>query len=202
MTLFLNKIVSSIFQIIISLLLPFIWWFILGHKQEKFTTWMGLKKLDGDKKKIGIAVIAVSIAFMLLGAETLYLLKSVEKATSEFAGLRLAALPAIFVYAVFNTALPEELFFRGFVLKRVAEKYGFIYGNCIQAILFAILHGILFLSIAGIAKTILITIFTGICAYAMGYVNEKIANGSIIPSWTIHSLANIFSGICASFLLI
>jgi len=36
----------------------------------------------------------------------------------------------------------------------------------------------------------------------MGYINEKKADGSILPSWSIHAIANIFSGVCSAFLLI
>ena len=202
MTLFLNKVVSSIIQIILFALIPFIWWLISGRKQEKFTRWIGIKKVEENKKKISIAVIAISAVFMLLGAITLYILKGVEMATSEFTGLGMSALPAILIYAIFNTAFSEELFFRGFILKRISNKFGFICGNCVQAILFALLHGVMFISLVGIAKAMLVAIFTGVIAYSMGYVNEKIANGSIIPSWIIHSLSNIFSGICAAFMLI
>ncbi|MDO5147569.1 MAG: CPBP family intramembrane metalloprotease [Eubacteriales bacterium] len=202
MTLFLNKVVSSITQIILFALIPFIWWLISGREQEKFTQWIGIKKVEGNKNKVSIIVIAISLVFMLLGAITLYVLRDVEMATSEFADLGMSALPAIFVYAIFNTAFPEELFFRGFILKRMSKKFGFICGNCVQAILFSLLHSVMFYSIVGIVKTMLIASFTGVIAYSMGCANEKIANGSIIPSWIIHSLSNIFSGICAAFMLI
>ncbi|MCI2206612.1 CPBP family intramembrane glutamic endopeptidase [Pseudoramibacter alactolyticus] len=202
MALLLNKVLNSIIQIILFALIPFIWWYISGRKQEKFTQWIGLKKLNGKKKKIVGAVIVISVLFMILGAIILYNLKNVEMATSVFKGLGLCAFPAILVYAIFNTAFPEELFFRGFILKRASDKFGFICGNCIQAILFALLHGVMFISLVGMPKSILIVVFTGLIAYSMGYVNEKMANGSIIPSWIIHSLSNIFSGICMAFMLI
>ena len=54
----------------------------------------------------------------------------------------------------------------------------------------------------GIVKTIVIILFTGIIAFAMGYINEKKANGSILPSWFIHALSNIFASIIAMFSLI
>ena len=48
----------------------------------------------------------------------------------------------------------------------------------------------------------IIILLTGIVAYAMGYVNEKKANGSILPSWFIHALSNIFASIIAMFSII
>ena len=53
-----------------------------------------------------------------------------------------------------------------------------------------------------ILKSMLIILFTGIIGWIMGYINEKKANGSILPSWFIHAVANIFSGICYAFQLI
>ena len=54
-----------------------------------------------------------------------------------------------------------------------------------QAILFALLHAIMFISLAGAMKTMLIAVITGAVAYSMGYINEKYADGSIIPDWCI-----------------
>ncbi|MBQ8194382.1 MAG: CPBP family intramembrane metalloprotease [Oscillospiraceae bacterium] len=201
MILFANKVLSSIIQIILFTIIPFIWWLITARKKQKFTEWIGLKKIKGGKKTL-ISVIFVAIAFLASGILTLHLIKDIETATSEFAGLGVAAIPAIIVYATFNTAFPEELLFRGFLLKRLANKFGFNTANFIQALLFGLLHGAMFLSLAGILKAVLIIIFTGGVAWFMGYINEKNSDGSIIPSWIIHTVSNLFSGICAAFSII
>ncbi len=201
MILFANKVLSSIIQIILFAIIPFIWWLITARKKQKFTEWIGLKKIEGGKKTL-ISVIFVTIAFLASGILTLYLIKDIETATSEFAGLGAAAIPAIIVYATFNTAFPEELLFRGYLLKRLANKFGFNTANLIQSLLFGLLHGAMFLSLAGILKAVLIIIFTGGIAWFMGYINEKNSNGSIIPSWIIHTMSNLFSGICAAFSII
>ena len=39
----------------------------------------------------------------------------------------------------------------------------------------------MFISLAGALKTLLIAVITGAVAYSMGYINEKYADGSIIP---------------------
>ena len=110
-------------------------------------------------------------------------------------------MPAL-IYAIFNTALPEEILFRGFLLKRIASKFGYMIANIIQSTIFGLLHGFMFFYVLGIVKTIVIIFFTGIIAFAMGYINEKKANGSILPSWFIHALSNIFASIVAMFSLI
>ena len=45
MDLLINKIASSILQIILFAIIPFIWWIVTARKRQKFTEWIGLKKL-------------------------------------------------------------------------------------------------------------------------------------------------------------
>jgi membrane protease YdiL (CAAX protease family) len=198
MELLVNKIVSSIVQIILFTFIPFIWWLITARKKQKFTEWIGLKKTEGGKKTV-LSIVITSIAFLLLVAFILYTVKDIETATSDFAGLGVVAIPAIFVYAVFNTSFPEELLFRGFLLKRLEHKFGFGIANTVQAIIFGSIHGLTFFLIVGWIKATAIFAFTTAIAWLMGYINEQKANGSIIPSWLIHAISNIFSGLCAAF---
>ena len=198
-----SKIISSIIEIILISFLPFIWWLISAKKKENFFNWIGLKKIDNkNKKSTLINTIVISLVFMTVSIITLYLIKDIETATSEFKGLGISALLPALIYAIFNTSLPEEIFFRGFLLKRLSNKFGFRIANVIQSIIFGLLHGIMFFSLVGVVKAIIIILFTGIVAYAMGYVNEKKANGSILPSWFIHALSNIFASIIAMFSII
>lgn len=64
------------------------------------------------------------------------------------------------------------------------------------------MHGVMFFSLVGIVKAILKSIFTSSIAWFMGDINEKKANGSIVPSWIIHAISNIFSGLCAAFMIL
>ena len=199
MELLISKAVSSVIQIILFSLIPFIWWLITARKKMNFFRWIGLKKPAGTRFLLWTA--GISAAFILVSFFMLTSLKGVEMATSDFAGLGIGALPAILVYALFNTALPEEILFRGFILKRIANKFGFAAGNTVQALIFGIVHGIMFFTVTGPVKALLIILFTGIIGWFMGFINEKKAEGSIIPGWIIHSIANIFSGLCSAFLL-
>lgn len=201
MDLFVKKMMSSIVQIILFAAIPFVWWCITARKEQSFWNWIGFKKMDNTGKAFAW-MIGVTLAFIFSGAFTLYLLKGTETATSEFAGLGTQAIMPILVYAIFNTALPEELLFRGFLLKRLESKVGFVVGNVVQAALFGLLHGIMFFPLVGAMKTILVIALTGLIAWFMGYINERKAGGSIFPSWIIHAISNIFSGICSAFLII
>lgn len=199
----INKIISSIIQITLFSLIPFIWWLVTTRKKESFLEWIGLKKIDKENKKNSkIYILAITLGYILLSCITLYLIKDIETAISEFDGMGIKALLPALVYSIFNTSLPEEILFRGFILKRIANKFGYMMANIIQSILFGLLHGIMFFEALGNIKSIIIIMFTGIVAFAMGYINERKANGSILPSWFIHALSNIFASIVAMFSLI
>ena len=107
MDLFLEKIINSIMQIILFALIPLIWWLITARKDITFSQWIGLKPVsDGKKNKLAIWTLGISVAFILMSVIILYLIRNVETATSVFWGLGIKAVPAIIVYAVFNTSLP------------------------------------------------------------------------------------------------
>ena len=203
MDLLIKKLTNSIIQIIIFSLIPFLWWLITSRKKINFFEWIGLKKVNNIiENKLFAWIFSVLVLFLIISVFILYSLKNVNVASSEFTGLGIKALPSILIYAIFNTSLPEEILFRGFLLKRIGNKFGFIVSNGIQSLLFGCIHGIIFFSAVGILKSMLIILFTGIISWIMGYINEKKANGSILPSWFIHAVANIFSGICYAFQLI
>ena len=203
MDLLMKKLTNSIIQIIIFSIIPFLWWLIPSRKKMNFFEWIGLKKVNNIKEnKLFAWIFLVLVLFLIISVFILYSLKNVNVASSEFTGLGIKSLPSILIYAIFNTSLPEEILFRGFLLKRIGNKFRFIVSNGIQSLLFGCIHGIMFFSAIGILKSMLIILFTGIIGWIMGYINEKKANGSILPSWFIHAVANIFSGICYAFQLI
>lgn len=198
----MNLLISSIIQIILFSLIPFIWWLVTARKDETFFEWIGLKKISNLKASQTIVwMLGIMVAFLILSVYVLKSVSNVETATSMFSGAGITAVPGIMVYAFLNTSLPEEILFRGFLLKRLSDKIGFTVSNALQSIIFGLMHGALFFTAAGVVKAILIVVFTGAIGWCMGYVNEKKSGGSILPSWCIHAAANIFSGICSAFML-
>jgi len=201
MELFFNVLISAIIQVLLFSLLPFIWWLITARKKEKYLKWIGIKKIE-NKKQVIIYSAITFVIFIILSIFILYSVKGIETATSKFYGLGFSAFIPVIIYSFIQTAGAEEILFRGFLLKRISNKFGFIAGNIIQSVMFGIMHGIAFFSVVSPIKAIIIILFTGIIGYIMGYINEKKANGSIIPSWTIHGLSNLFSSIVALYSLI
>ncbi|MCR5324329.1 MAG: CPBP family intramembrane metalloprotease [Lachnospiraceae bacterium] len=202
MNLIVQYSINSIIQIILFSLIPIIWWAIKYRKETGFGKWIGLKKVENAKENHLIwAMIGVLVPFLVLSVYMLFSIRGVETATSDFAGLGCKAIPAILIYAIFNTSFPEEIIFRGFLLKRLSNKFGFTAGNIIQSVLFGMMHGIMFYNYVGMVKTVIIIVFTGAIGWFMGFLNEKRAGGSILPSWAIHAIANIFSGLCSAFVI-
>lgn len=52
MNILVNKIISSIVQILLFSLIPFVWWFVLDRRKQKFGKWIGLKKMEGGKNTV------------------------------------------------------------------------------------------------------------------------------------------------------
>ncbi|WP_207706875.1 CPBP family intramembrane glutamic endopeptidase [Alkaliphilus pronyensis] len=122
-----------------------------------------------------------------------------NNATAQFAGKGFSALIPALIFSFIKTGLSEEIFFRGFLAKRLISKFGFKIGNIAQGLLFGLLHGMLFFWIAGVLGAIVIITLTGISGWLSGWINEKQSGGSIISSWLLHGTGNIIASIAAMF---
>lgn len=191
MQLFINQISGSVLQFILFTAIPFLWWWFTARREQRFLVWLGFKRIEGTdvwKQTFSFFFIVLVLAWMMSQVLPIAELS----AASQFKSLGVTALPAAFVYAVFHTSLPEEIFFRGFLLKRLKAKFGFYTANITQAIVFGLAHGALFgLSGADALSIILVSLLPFIIALGIGWLNEKIASGSIYPGWTVHALSNI-----------
>ena len=201
--LIINIIISSIIQIILFSIIPYLWWFITKRKKIKFLEWIGIKKPKiSDKRKFITLFLVTTILFLMLSISMLIMVKDLEIATSEFTGLGFKALLPAIIYAFIQTAFTEELFFRGFLTKVLINGFGFKLGNFIQSLTFGLLHLVMFYGVAGFYKSFIIFLFTGVIAWFMGYINEKLADSSIYPSWLMHGVSNMFSSIISMFNII
>lgn len=191
---FLSVLISSIFQVVLLGLLPLVWWLCTARKKEGFFSWLGFKKpvLTGKLwTAIVITVVALGVYAFTMILTTVTLPEGITTAGSQFAGMGLKGIPLIFIYAFVQTSLSEEMFFRGFLLKRITNKFGFACGNIVQALLFGLLHGVPFAIATGnVYALILCTLLPGAFGWFEGWLNEKRYSGSIIPSWLIHGITN------------
>ncbi|GIN73367.1 CAAX amino protease [Bacillus sp. J14TS2] len=197
----IQSIIDALVQVIIFAIIPFLYWLIAFRKRESFTHWIGLKKAVFHNKTKAFIFSILSFA-ILLASGTILLSVIDDKtmiANAQFASMGPQSILLIFIYAIVQTGLSEELLFRGFLLKVFSGWWGFGAGNAIQALLFGLLHGVILFSSLNTFLVILIIIFSALAGWMMGYVNEKLGNGSILPSWLIHSLMNISSSLLLAF---
>ena len=194
MSLFLEELTGAVFQLVLFSLIPLIWWLITARKKENFFEWIGLKKIVHEKK-IGNTLLITVLATVGYAVLTFLCITMVSDgittAGSQFAGKGIIAIPAALAYGYIRTGLSEEIVFRGFLLKRTMNKFGFGASNLLQAILFGLLHGIPFgLATHNIAVTVLLTILPGAFGWFQGWLNEKRCGGSIVSSWLLHGTMN------------
>ncbi|MEO1053130.1 MAG: CPBP family intramembrane glutamic endopeptidase [Bacteroidota bacterium] len=203
----IDEITNTIFQIIALALIPFLV-FVIGKRSIRgFFKYIGLYGANGKSCMVAIAVSIIAfIPFVIFAAddEFMRVMHDPESMTGKFRemGFSVLSLIILVMAAVLKTAFSEEILFRGFVAKRLISWLGFVKGNLIHAVIFGALHSLLFLIITdSIFYLSIIFIFPTLFAYINAYVNEKMANGSIVPGWISHSLANLSSYITFGFLL-
>lgn len=189
-----SELLDAVLQAILFLLIPFLWWLMTARKSEGFLPWMGFRKVHHTGRWLCTAlgtVLAVTAYGILTSALMAAYSEGITAAGSSFAGMGMAALPAVIVYSFIRTGFSEEFLFRGFLLKRISRRWGFIVGNTVQALLFGALHGIPFgLATHRIPVTVLLTLLPGALGWYFGWLNEKRCGGSVVPSWLLHGLMN------------
>lgn len=206
----ISSVKTAVANTIVFAFIPLIWWFIKHRKEVGFFEWIGLYKPQLKSKVWVLALFAVLYYFFynfdftkLVNPETL---KEIENSSSvaanTFAGIgTMAILPALIENFVAN-GLAEEILYRGFLCKRFCEKLGTSKGIILQAVLFGLMHNIIYI-IAGLNVGLwyhtLTFIFTGTGALLLGYLNEKIFNGSIVPSILLHGTGNFIASMLVAF---
>lgn len=193
--LFIKECIGALVQLLLFSFVPFILWLLVAKRKQSFFAWIGIKTVKYDGKW-WITVCAILIVTGLYIGLTIWMVrclpKGVTTAGSNFAGKGGAAFPAVLAYGYIRTGLSEEIVFRGFLLKCLGEKIGYITGNTIQAIIFGMMHGIPFGVVThNILVAIVLTMLPGILGWFLGWMNEKRCDGSIIPSWLLHGTINV-----------
>ena len=195
----IDSIISSVIQCGIVVIITIIIYLLFCREKHGYFNWIGIylpKSSSWIKRAI---IIFIASLFVMIVPIIIFLSTgdlSSEMLVTEFTakGLSGGILIAILFKAIIKTALAEELFFRGLLGKRIANKFGYLIGNITQAVLFGLPHGLPFILVY---KKFLLGIVLIIAATIVGfmefYINEKKANGSILPSICIHGFINIVS---------
>lgn len=210
MELVVSSITTAIVNLIVFSLIPFVWWLIRHRKETGFFQWLGFYRPRLKSKWWVLVIFAVLYYFFynfdftqLIDPATLeYVENSDAVSANAFAGIGAAAtLPALIENFIAN-GVAEEILYRGFLCKRLCGKLGTVAGIVLQAVLFGLMHNILYILVGldvGLWYHILTFVFTGMGALLLGWLNEKIYNGSIIPSIVLHGAGNFIATMLVAF---
>lgn len=210
MQLVMSSITTTIVNLIVFSLLPIIWWFFRHRKEEGFFRWIGFFKPQLKSKWWVLLVFAILYYFFynfdftqFVSSETLeYIESSTAVSANVFAGMGAAAILPAFIENFIANGVAEEILYRGFLCKRLISKIGLVKGVILQAVLFGLMHNMLYI-LAGLDVGLwyhtLTFIFTGTGALLLGWLNEKIFNGSIIPSILLHGAGNFIASMLVAF---
>lgn len=145
-----------------------------------------------------VAAVAVAVTLLVFDTRELRPLvtgPNTTVATVRAAGGGLGALWTLVVIATVQTALAEEILFRGAIAKPLMASLGFWRGNAMQALLFGAVHVALYASVARQPMTALAWLAIGAVptglAGSFAWLNERVGGGSIVPGWVAHALANL-----------
>ncbi len=204
-----SELFSTILQIGLFTLIPFLFFLFRGDKTIKFNQYIGLYK---PPSKSIIYVLLVSLLFLMIGIGMTFFdsgIKEIAMTPASVTGrLRMMGFSTntilvLLIIALLKTSLAEEILFRGFIAKRLIKKYNFIIGNILQALIFGVLHLLLFWALTNSTFFPLAFMFilSSIAGWTLGYIKEKYAKGSIIPGWIAHGVGNVLSYITIAFIL-
>jgi len=205
----LSKFISAIIQVLLFILIPFLVYVIRKRKINGFFKYIGLikpinKTISWSIIVAIIGVISVTL-FPLIFPEikVLMTMKGTVAGNLKIMGLSYNTIIILTIFALIQTSFSEEILFRGFIAKQLISWLGFRIGNTIQAVLFGIMHVALLLFIIepNYPFLIFVFIFSGLFGYILGYIKEKIGNGSIIPGWIAHGIANFVSFYLVAFVI-
>ncbi|MBU3110232.1 CPBP family intramembrane glutamic endopeptidase [Clostridium lacusfryxellense] len=180
---------GTIMQFIVFSFSPFIWWLIKHRKQTTFFKWIGLFKPKKIVSNKGVIFAIAGYMIILLITHIPTITKYTQPSANKYSGLTFEAVIPILIVCFIQNGVCEEVLFRGFLGKRFIAIFGVKVGNVSQAICFGIAH-VLFFSGDIMITYILLMITTSVGGWMLGYFNEKIFNGSIIPSILLHGLGN------------
>lgn len=196
----IDSVISTFGQVLVFTAIPFIVYLVRFQKKTDFLSFIGLMKSPPRANLHGLLLMVA------LGAPLL-IISFVDPAFMEILtgpgtvsgrirqmGFGMEGVLTVVLFAVFKTAMAEEILFRGFIAKRLIAWLGFQNGNMVQAVLFGAIHTLLFLTLTdNVLFLILFFLIPGGVAYLMVLINEKVAGGSIIPGWIAHASGNVLS---------
>lgn len=204
----LNTFTQAISQVIVLSLIPLLVYLIRFKKIKGFFSYIGLKRSNVKANMLALLLMLI-VASPVLGFAAIdedfrqaLLHPTSVSGRIRMMGFGLECVVTILSIALIKTALSEEILFRGFIAKRLIAITSFRTGNALQAILFGAIHIIPFWFLTDNVPFLAVSfIIPTLGAYLKVILNEKIANGSIIPGWITHGSGNLMAYSVIAFVL-
>ena len=191
MTTLITEIISSVVQVLLFSLIPFITWLLTARKKQSFFSWIGLKNFSSSKKECAKFAIGGFVICLIIGLVVYRFVLSGDWNKSTSAGMGIIGIPCAIINCFIHTALSEEILFRGFIQKRLQMIFSFKVATIIQAVLFGLAHIVLILDKLTFVEGLTLALYPIIPGVLLAFVDEKKAEGSIIPSWLMHGFMNL-----------
>ena len=185
-----SELISAVFQVLLFTLIPFIIWLITARKKESFFSWIGFKKIGSDKKNCFKFIVLAFVICEVIGQILNNTILKAEWNVSPFAGMGAQGIPCALIYSYIHTALSEEILYRGFLQKRLQSIFSFKVATLIQAFLFGLTHVVLSFNQITFIQGVGLLLYPMVPGILIAYVNEKKADGSILPGCLIHGTLN------------
>ena len=193
MTQTINELISSVVQVLLFTLIPFIWWLVTARKKENFFSWIGLKKPVGDKKTILLFILGAFVICEVIGMTLNNTIWKTDWNVSAFAGQGSSGILPAILFSYLHTAFSEEILYRGFLQKRLQKALGFTAGTIVQAFIFGASHVVLSINLITFAEGVALLLYPMLPAILIAFINEKKCEGSILPGWLIHGTLNVIT---------
>lgn len=187
------QLFQSVFTICMFGLIPFLWYWVTRKKLKGVLAHLGIKRAEKGAYAAAFTYTGLAYLFTIAVYICLYMVNGGME-TFPMRREYEACSPAVLVLMVTllgaRSGIGEELFFRGFLGKRLIGKLGFKAGNILQALIFILPHILTFHTLP-LLESILLLVNAGIMGYTFGYITEKKAGGSIVPGMLMHGLVNM-----------
>ena len=178
-------------QVAVFTLVPLAWWLNASRPEGSFLRWLGFRGVreGGDPLVLGAAVIAM-LGF--LGSALL------GRAAAPIEGNGYFAWLAIALAAIVQTALSDEIFFRGFMLGWLSGKRGGpATANLVQAVASGLVRLVaLWMFVEhGLAPSLAAFALGFAPALMVGWVRQR--TGSLLLPWAAHGAGNLLAAAVA-----
>lgn len=196
----INEFIVVIFNILLFSIIPFVWYLIRGKSSKGFARSIGIYK--PHKINLVVTILVITTVYLITLSTNVLVIKLGYSGRS-IVDTHDFTLITFFIYLLpygLKTGIAEEIFFRGFVAKKLIKNLGFSKGNVVQAVVFALPHFVIRGS-ASLVDIIVRIINAFLLGYAFGYIMDRKSNGSIIPVMISHILINMISSLILSMIL-